>query len=183
MRSRKTSAVSARKAALFVAGIDACVVVLVAFGVALAEGKTPADFVLRRTEVLLGFVLPVAMAVSFWAWWDLRGFARGRHGLWRPAVQAFVLGFLPRPVSDGLGIVRDAFAAGPPWPTPGHSSVGEWLSYSGEVLLFASITGLLAVSIGLMLVLANRWLYVKLANMALQTDDHLDRSAPSDARR
>jgi hypothetical protein len=157
---------SGSRAALLVAGIDACVVIVGAFAIALADGKSPADLVLRRTELLVGFVVPVAVTVSFWAWLDLRRFAGGRDGLRRPAGQAFVLGFLPRPLSDALGIVREAVAAGPAWPSPGHSSAGEWVSYSAGVFVFATIAGVFAALIAIVLVLANRRLYVKLATKA-----------------
>jgi len=100
--------------------------VLCAF--ALSTGKTPYELVTRYLWTI--FVAVIIAAVVAWRTYaDVKRLLAGKRSFKRPVIEGFVFGFLPGPLSHGLGMIQEAFAAGPPWPSFGHSSLSDWLWY------------------------------------------------------
>ncbi len=95
---------------------------------ALCAGKTAYQLVTSYLWVLIAFMI-VASVVAWRTYADVKRLLAGKRSCWRPVIEGFVFGFLPGPISHAFGMIKEAFAAGPPWPSFGHSSPLDWLWY------------------------------------------------------
>jgi hypothetical protein len=105
---------------------------LLTFGVlcvfALCAGKTTYELVTSYFWAL-AVTMIVASVVAWRTYADMKRLLAGKRYWRRPLIEGFVIGFLPGPITQGFGMIKEALASGPPWPSFGHSSLLEWLTY------------------------------------------------------
>lgn len=149
-----------KKLPIVCASIDAIFTIIIMIVIAAFDGKTPIDLVTRYQGFL--FIVLIISLVAGW-----RGHADANRILsdarsWsRPARDGFIIGFIPLPVSHAIGILQEAIAAGPPWPTLGYSSITEWLKYVAWMFGWSILFGGIGALYGLLLSGINRMLVKK----------------------
>jgi len=134
--------------------VDA-LVTLAAFVCAATAGKMPLD-VIRTKPWALAAVVIVAVVAAWRGHADARRIISATGGWTRPAVEGFAVGFLPVPISHAIGMIQEALAAGPPWPSLGYSPFSDWLQYLFWLLIWAVIFGVAGGVYGIVLSCINR---------------------------
>lgn len=112
--------------------------VLCAF--ALSAGKTPYELVTRYLWALF-VALIIAVVVAWRTYADMKRLLAGKRSWKRPVIEGFVFGFLPGPISQGVGMIQEAFAAGPPWPSFGYSSMSDWFWHLSWLIPCSALFG------------------------------------------
>jgi hypothetical protein len=136
----------------FIDGLITLVIFIIIAGI---DGKTPAYLVNERAGLLL-FVLVIAAIVMWRGYADAKRLLIDRRNWTRPSIEGFVFGFLVAPVSQGVGMLQEAFAAGPPWPSFGYSPLSDWLRYLFWLMILSVVLGVVAGICTTLLSLINR---------------------------
>jgi len=89
----------------------------------------------------LALLVLCSMFVSWRGAADASRIFAGQRGVLRPVLEGFLVGALIVPIADIAGLIGEAVAAGPTWPTPSHASAEDWFQYLRRVLLYSSILG------------------------------------------
>ena len=108
--------------------IDAGLTIILVVVFAVVAGKSPSEL-LAKYQGLLLIVLIIALIAGWRGYVDAIKLLLNDHSWLRPARDGFLIGSIPLPVSHLIGILQEAFAAGPPWPALGYSPLSEWLKY------------------------------------------------------
>lgn len=138
--------------------IDTLLVVMITFAIAAYEGLTPLGLFAEKGRFLLTFVMPISVLVGWRGGAHASRLVGGQRSWFRPALEGFAWGFLVIPVTQVIGIISEAFAAGPPWPTPGYSSLQDWFRYFGYLLQISAALGGVGVVVALTVSSINRLL-------------------------
>jgi hypothetical protein len=136
----------------------------------LSSGKTPHELITRYSWAL--FIAVVIALITGWrSYADMRRLLSGKRSWKRPAVEGFMFGFLPVPIFHATGILQEAFAAGPPWPSFGYSSLADWIQYLFWLISMSSIFGIITAVYAMLLSGINRIALRTLAdNKAISAD-------------
>jgi len=114
------------------------------------------------------FALFIAVIIALIAGWrshsDMRKLLSGKRSWRRPAIEGFMFGFLPLPISHATGMLQEAFAAGPPWPSFGYVSLVDWFQYLFWLISMSSIFGIIGALWAMLLSGINRIALRTLAN-------------------
>jgi hypothetical protein len=136
----------------------------------LNAGKTPYELATHYSWALF-----IALIISLIAGWrsyaDMRRLLIGNRSWWRPASEGFIFGFLPGPISHVIGMLQEAFAAGPPWPSIGYSSLADWFQYLFWLTIWSALLGIVGAVYAMLLSGINRIALKILAdNNGIQAD-------------
>ena len=106
--------------------IDAAIILVVALIIATAEGKPPKILLQQNPGIVFGFLLPLCMITAWRGTAQTKRLINGERGWLRPATEGFLVGFLPIPFIQTIGILREfpPFSGRFPYP-------GRWLPMGG----------------------------------------------------
>jgi hypothetical protein len=133
-------------------GLSTLILLLI---LAFNAGKPPIEIVTKYYWTLM-----IAVIISLIAAWrshsDIKRLIIGKHSWLRPACEGFILGFSPIPLFHIVGISQEAFAAGPPWPTIGYSSLEVWIQYLFWLISISTAFGVVCSMYAILLSGINR---------------------------
>ena len=136
--------------ALLCGTADALFVLLITFGsAAYYDGTSPLRLITEKWHILFTIIVPVSLMVGWRGGAHASRLISGNRSWFQPALEGFGWGFLFLPVCHAIGIMNEAFAAGPPWPSPGYSSAGDWLQYFWYLLQASATLGGVGALVGL----------------------------------
>lgn len=129
--------------------IDSAIIVVAALIIATVGGKPPKMLLQQSPGIVFGFLLPLCVVTAWRGAAHAKKLLSGHYSWLRPAIEGFLVGFLPVPFIQTIGILNEALAAGPPWPSLGHAIEGEWARYFLWVLQISFQTGAVGAVCGL----------------------------------
>jgi hypothetical protein len=136
--------------------IDSAIILMVFLIFATIEGKPPKILFQQNPGIVFGFLLPLCVVTAWRGAALTKKLIIGQCGWLRPATEGFLMGFLPVPFMLTIGMLIEALAAGPPWPSLGHAIEGEWSSYFLWVVQISLLTGIVGAVYGLAISYVNR---------------------------
>lgn len=136
--------------------IDAAIILVVALVITIAEGKTPKILLQQNPGIVFGFLLPLCMITAWRGTAHTKKLIIGDCGWLRPATEGFLIGSLPIPFIQTIGMLNEAMAAGPNWPSLGNAIEGEWASFFLWLLQMSIMAGVVGAVCGLFLSGVNR---------------------------
>lgn len=144
-----------RKQPIVCASIDATLTVIIVAVIAALDGKSPLELA-SKYQGFLFIVLIISLVAGWRGYVDANKLLSGDRNWLRPTREGFIIGFIPLPGSHAFGILREAIAAGPPWPALGYSPMSEWLKYIIWILGWSILFGGIGALYGLLLSGINR---------------------------
>ena len=133
-------------------------------------GKTAHELITHYYWVLF-FAVIVAFIAGWRSYADMKRLTSGNRSWRRPATEGFLFGFLPVPISHAMGMLQEAFAAGPPWPAFGYAPLADWFRYFIWLITSSCIFGILGALYAMLLSGINRILLRTIAdNKAISAD-------------
>lgn len=142
--------------------IDSAIVLAVVLLLAATEGKPPRTLMQENPGIVFGYLLPLCVVTLWRGTTHTKKLMSGYRGWLRPAIEGFTVGFLPIPFIQTIGILNEAIAAGPPWPSLGHAIEGEWAAYFLWLLNASVLAGFVGAICGIALSGVNRLLIRRL---------------------
>ena len=126
-------------------------------------GKSPIEIITNHSSFLL-----IALALSVIAAWrsyaDIKRLLLGKRSWLRPAFEGFLFGFFPIPVFHIFGMVQEAYATGPPWPSIGYASAEVWIQYFFWLISTSSLFGVACAGYAILLSGINRLVLKRLTD-------------------
>jgi hypothetical protein len=136
--------------------MDGAITFLGAFVLGFVAGKAPSEILSQNFGILVFVVIPVSLVVTWRGYVHTVKLLAGNRGWVRPALEGFILGAAPLPLSHIAGMLQEALAAGPPWPSIGYSPLSDWIHYLGIVSATSAVAGLIGSIYAVLLSGVNR---------------------------
>ena len=131
-------------------------------------GKSPIEIITNYSSFLL-IALAISVIVAWRSYADIGRLLVGKRSWLRPALEGFMFGFFPIPIFHIFGMVQEAYAAGPPWPSIGYASFEVWIQYLFWLISTSSFFGVACAGYAILLSGINRALLKKITdNQSLQ---------------
>ncbi|MEH0018638.1 MAG: hypothetical protein V6Z89_03245 [Desulfobacter sp.] len=131
-------------------------------------GKSPIEIITNYFSFLL-IALALSVIVAWRSYADIKRLFVGKRSWLRPASEGFFFGFFPIPAFHIFGMVQEAYAAGPPWPSIGYASAEVWIQYFFWLISTSSLFGAACAGYAILLSGINRLILKKLTdNESLQ---------------
>jgi ABC-type antimicrobial peptide transport system permease subunit len=105
------------------------------------NGKTPSEIISQNIGMVLFLVFPASLIAAWLGYVHTVQLLDGNKSWVRPLVEGFVVGAVPWPLFSVIGMLQEAIAAGPAWPTIGFSPLSEWVQYFGFLFVASVVAG------------------------------------------
>ena len=150
-----TSLIQKKQIPILCGAIDWFISITLVLVFSALAGHWPWELMTIFPGFLLSALL-LSLIAGYRGFVDTRRVIAGDPGLFRPAQEGFIIGFFPIPIINGIGILQEALAAGPPWPGIGYSPISEWLKYILYTFCWSAVTGMIGAIYGIFLARVNR---------------------------